>query len=99
MTDFLITVIISLVLAALFFITEFFDKKHPRIHVSFIGGISVAYFFLVVLPEISENFPANPFNLAIFEYLFVVVGFVFVHVSEKLILQNVEFISQKRMRK
>jgi len=99
MTDFLITVTISVVLAALFFITEFFQKKHPRLHVSFIGGISVAYFFLVVLPEISENFPENPFNLAIFEYLFVVLGFVFVHVSEKLILQKVEVNSQKRMRK
>ncbi len=99
MTDFLITVIISLILAALFFITEFFDKKHIRLHISFIGGISLAYFFLVVLPEISENFPENPFNLVIFEYLFVVLGFVFVHVSEKLILQKVEIKSQKRMRK
>lgn len=99
MTDFLITVVISLILAVLFFITEFFEKKHPRLYVSFIGGISVAYFFLVVLPEISENFPENPFNLVIFEYLFVVFGFVFVHVSEKLILQKVEIKSQKRMRK
>ncbi|MBY9004220.1 MAG: hypothetical protein KGD73_09640 [Candidatus Lokiarchaeota archaeon] len=99
MTDFVITVVISLVMATLFFITEFFNKKHLRIHISFIGGISVAYFFLVVLPEISENFPENPFNLVIFEYLFVVFGFVFVHVSEKLILQKVEVKSQKRMRK
>ncbi len=99
MTNFLITIIISLVLATLFFIAEFFDKKHPRLHVSFIGGISLAYFFLVVLPEISENFPENPFNLVIFEYLFVVGGFVFVHTSEKLILQKVESKSQKRMRK
>ena len=99
MTEFLITVVISLFMAVLFFITEFFDKKHLRLHISFIGGISVAYFFLVVLPEISENFPENPFNLVIFEYLFVVLGFVFVHVSEKLILQKVEMKSQKRMRK
>ncbi|MBY9017233.1 MAG: hypothetical protein KGD66_00230 [Candidatus Lokiarchaeota archaeon] len=99
MTDFLTTVIISIVLAVLFFISEFFNKKHPRIHISFIGGISVAYFFLVVLPEISENFPENPFNSVIFEYLFVVLGFVFVHTSEKLILQKVESKSQRRMRK
>ncbi|MHA1669843.1 MAG: hypothetical protein ACTSV5_04600 [Promethearchaeota archaeon] len=99
MTDFLITVVISLALAVLFFMAEYFNKKHPRLHVSFIGGISVAYFFLVVLPEISENFPENPFNLVIFEYLFVVLGFTFVHISEKLILQKVESKSQRRMRK
>ena len=66
---------------------------------SFIAGISVAYFFLIVLPEIAERLPESPFELALFEYIFVLIGFVFIHVTEKLILQKVESGTQKKMRK
>ena len=97
--QFLIVVRISLVMGIVFFFTDFNQKKHPTMHISLIAGISLSYFFLVILPEISQNIPEYPFDLTIFEYLFVVLGFVFVHVSEKMILQKVEANSQKRMRK
>jgi len=97
--QFLIVVRISLVMGIVFFFTDFYQKKHPTMHISLIAGISLSYFFLVILPEISQNIPEYPFDLTIFEYLFVVLGFVFVHVSEKMILQKVEANSQKRMRK
>ena len=97
--QFLIVISISLVMGIVFFFTDLYEKKHPTLHVSLIAGISLSYFFLVILPEISENIPEYPFNLTILEYLFVVLGFVFVHVSEKMILQKVEANSQKRMRK
>ena len=97
--QFLLIVPISLVMGIVFFFTDLYEKKHPTMHVSLIAGISLSYFFLVILPEISENIPEYPFELTIFEYLFVVLGFVFVHVSEKMILQKVEANSQKRMRK
>ena len=97
--QFLLVVPISLVMGIVFFFTDLYEKKHPTMHVSLIAGISLSYFFLVILPEISENIPEYPFELTIFEYLFVVLGFVFVHVSEKMILQKVEANSQKRMRK
>ncbi|MFX1287149.1 MAG: hypothetical protein ACFFFY_01140, partial [Promethearchaeota archaeon] len=58
-----------------------------------------SYFFLVLLPEIAENIPVLPFEVIFFEYIFVLIGFVFIHISEKLILQKVESKSQKRMRK
>ncbi len=91
--------IVSLVFGVLFFIVDFYERKHPKLDISLIAGISIAYFFLVLLPEIAENIPQFPLGLKLFEYLFVVIGFVFVHVSEKLILQKVESKSQKRMRK
>ncbi len=97
--QFLLVISISLVMGTVFFFTDLYEKKHPRMHISLIAGISLSYFFLVILPEISENIPEYPFNITIFEYLFVVLGFVFVHVSEKMILQKVELNSQKRMRK
>ena len=90
---------ISLVFAALFFVVDFYERKHPKLNISLIAGISISYFFLVLLPEIAENIPVFPFELTIFEYLFVLIGFVFVHTSEKLILQKVESKSQRRMRK
>jgi len=97
--NFLIVAIVSLILGIFFFIADFYDHKHPKLHVSFIAGISLAYFFLVLLPEVAIGIPVIPFEVVIFEYLFVVIGFSFVHVSEKLILQKVEVNSQKRMRK
>ncbi|MBY8979216.1 MAG: hypothetical protein KGD72_02390 [Candidatus Lokiarchaeota archaeon] len=97
--NFTIIAVISLVFGALFFVVDFYERKHPKLNISLIAGISISYFFLVLLPEIAENIPIFPFELTIFEYLFVLIGFVFVHTSEKLILQKVESKSQRRMRK
>ena len=97
--NFTFIAIVSLVFGALFFIIDFYQRTHPKLNISLIAGISISYFFLVLLPEIAENIPVFPFELTIFEYLFVLIGFVFVHISEKLILQKVESKSQRRMRK
>ena len=97
--DYLILVFLVIFLGILFFLIEFFEKGFPKIHISYIAGISLAYFFFVILPEISEKIPQYPFGLEVFEFFFVVVGFVFVHIIEKLILQNVEQKSQEEMRK
>ena len=95
----LIFISLSIVLGVLFFIVEFFDKSiNFQIHVSFIAGVSVAYFFLILLPEIAEGLPEFPLGLEIFEYLFIFLGFSFIHVSEKLILQRVESKSQEKVR-
>ena len=95
----IIVITLSIIFGALFFITEFFNEKiNIRLHVSFIAGISVAYFFLILLPEIAHNLPEFPLGLEIFEYLFIFFGFSFIHVSEKLILQRVESKSQEKVR-
>jgi len=97
--SFTFIVVVSLVFGALFFVVDFYERKHPKLNISLIAGISISYFFLVLLPEIAENIPVFPFELVLYEYLFVLIGFVFVHISEKLILQKVESKSQRRMRK
>ncbi|TET59263.1 MAG: hypothetical protein E3J52_06195 [Promethearchaeota archaeon] len=91
--------IIGLAFGVLFFIADYFENKLIKVHASLIAGISVSYFFLIVLPEIAERLPELPFHLKLFEYLFVLIGFSFVHVSEKLILQKVEVNTQRKMRK
>ena len=97
--SFTVIAVVSLIFGVLFFLVDFYQRTHPKLNVSLIAGISISYFFLVLLPEIAENIPIIPFDLSFFEYLFVLIGFVFVHLSEKLILQKVESKSQKRMRK
>ncbi|MFX0004198.1 MAG: hypothetical protein ACFFAA_10025 [Promethearchaeota archaeon] len=99
MTDVLIILLVAIAFGIFFFIADFYEHKIIRLHASFIAGISVAYFFLIVLPEIAKRLPAAPFELNLFEYLFVLIGFSFVHITEKLILQKVESITQKKMRK
>ena len=95
----LIIITLLIVLGVLFFIVEFFNKNiNFQINVSFIAGVSVAYFFLILLPEIAEGLPEFPLGLEIFEYLFIFLGFSFIHISEKLILQRVESKSQERVR-
>lgn len=97
--DLIVGIIIAIVFGVLFFVADYFDHEHHQLHASLIAGISLSYFFLVVLPEISECLPEYPLHLKMFEYLFILIGIMFVHVSEKIILQKVEAKSQKRMRK
>jgi len=97
--ELIIVVILALLFGVFFFVAEYFEHKLFELHASYIAGISVVYFFLIVLPEIAERLPEFPFHLEIFEYLFVLFGFIFVHISEKLILQKVEANTQKKMRK
>ncbi|MFW9942990.1 MAG: hypothetical protein ACFFFT_18280 [Candidatus Thorarchaeota archaeon] len=94
-----IVIVIALVFGSFFFIAEHFEHKLIQWHASFIAGITVAYFFLIVLPEISERLPEAPFELTLFEYLFVLLGFCVIHITEKFILQKVESGTQKKMRK
>ena len=95
----IIVLVLGLVFGILFFIADYFENRLIQVHASLIAGISVSYFFLIVLPEIAERLPTFPFELKLFEYLFVLIGFSFIHVSEKIILQKVEVHTQKKMRK
>ncbi|MDX1797391.1 MAG: hypothetical protein R3255_01965 [Candidatus Lokiarchaeia archaeon] len=97
--DILINIIVALACGIFFFIVDFYEHKISPLHASFIAGISVSYFFLIVLPEIASRLPAAPFELNLFEYLFVLIVFSFVHITEKFILQKVESKTQSKMRK
>ncbi len=97
----LFLIVFAFLLGGTFFIVEYYGHKIsslPTIPISIVGGISVSYFFLVLLPEVSESLPEYPLHLTLFEYLFVLIGFTFIHVSEKLTLQRVESKTQHRVR-
>ena len=97
--SFTVLVVISIIFGILIFITDFYEKSHPKLNISLIAGISIAYFFLVLLPEITKRIPDFPTHLEFIDFSFILIGFVFAHLSEKFILQNVESKSQRRMRK
>ncbi|MFX0075966.1 MAG: hypothetical protein ACFE96_11020 [Candidatus Hermodarchaeota archaeon] len=97
--NFAILAAISIIFGIIIFITDYYEKQHPKLNLSLIAGISISYFFLVLLPEIANRIPQFPLHLELFEYFFISIGFVFAHLAEKFILQNVESKSQKRMRK
>jgi hypothetical protein len=95
----IVLIIIAFSFGISFFIADYYEQKHPILHTSLIAGISVAYFFMVVLPEISERIPEYPLHQTFLEFFFVFIGFSFIHVSEKLILQRVEKKNQEKLRK
>jgi len=95
----IVVILLAILFGCLFFLVDYYEQKLIILNASFIAGISVAYFFLIVLPEIAENMPEFPFDLTIFEYLFVLIGFSFVHINKKFMLQRVESGAQKRIRK
>ncbi len=95
-------IFVGLILALLIFIVDWYNESKTKelkmAYVSLIAGASLAYFFLVMLPEISVNMPEYPLHLTILEFLFVLIGFVFIHISEKLILQRVDRKAQERLK-
>ncbi len=93
----ILEICLALTFGILFFLIDSYHE-YFRIHDSIIAGISISYFFLVVLVEISQGLPEYPLHLESFEYFFIILGFTFIHVSEKFILQKVESNSQKKIR-
>jgi len=71
------------------------EQKHKEIYLSLIGGISISFIFLDVIPSLNRDFPN--FVLELILYFFIFLGFVFIHLTEKFILQHVETKSQKKI--
>ncbi len=92
-----ISIGITIVFGVLFIIQELYHEKF-RIDYSLVAGISIAYFFLVMLPEVISGLPEFPSHLEDFKYLFPLLGFVTIHLLDKLILQRVENVNQKKIR-
>ena len=92
------SLILSLVLAFLvglihFFgeeLDEYLDSKHLLL-TSFSAGLTVSYFFLVMLPEISKSFTPIEFN-----FLFALAGFSIFYIVEEVIYERGSNLSEVR---
>ncbi len=99
---------VSLVLGIIFFLLDYSSEgrcfkcnkgRLNEIILSLIAGVSVTYFFLELLPRITAD-PSEPWPLAWFEmlpFLLILTGFVFIHFSEKWILQRVEHKTREKL--
>ena len=88
MDDLVVSLLISIFAAILIYLTYLDEFLHIHLQPSLIAGISFTYFFIVMLPATSNRL--SGLHLLSFEYIFVVFGFTFALVSEKMILQHVE---------
>jgi len=88
MDDLVVSLLISIFAAILIYLTYLNELLHIHLQHSLIAGISFTYFFIVMLPATSNRLPG--LYLLSFEFIFVVFGFTFALVSEKMILQHVE---------
>ena len=104
MADLLLGLIIGFSFGFLFYFTEYYQERYCMkcrlddfgdIFISFVAGISVAYFFLELLPVLTLDF-LDPFH-AILTFLFILVGFTSIHIAEKLILQRVESKTREKI--
>jgi len=84
---FLISLIFSIILGFIHFLNEkiFFNtRKTKEVAMSFVGGVSVAYIFLFLLPELYNG--VDHLNSWIF--FMVLIGFSLVHFAEKYFYQH-----------
>jgi hypothetical protein len=104
MADLFIGLIIGISFGFLFYFTEYFQERYCMkcrldnfgdIYISLVAGISVAYFFLELLPILTIDL-LDP-SLAILTFFFILLGFTTIHVAEKLILQRVESKTRERI--
>ena len=65
--EMLIPIILTIILGAFFYIVDGYNET-IKIHPSLISGFSIAYFFLVVLPEISTYLPEELKHFPALEY-------------------------------
>jgi len=95
--DLVLPLVIGLALGAVFFLIDIYNEnKTKEINTSLIAGVTITYFFIILLPEIEVGLEES--HLGIYKFLGVLIGFSTVHLTEKLILQRVEEKSQIKLK-
>jgi len=95
--DLTLALILGIIFGAVFFIVEIYNEnKTKEINTSFIAGITVTYFFIILLYEINEGLEALPNGL--YKFIGILIGFSTIHLIEKVILLRVEQKSQLKLK-
>lgn len=93
----ILPLILGLVFGGIFFLCDIYhETKHRKIEKSLIAGVTVTYFFVILLTEIETGLEHFPFHL--FKYVGILIGFSFIHLTEKFILIHVEKKSQLKLK-
>jgi len=95
--DLALALILGIIFGIVFFIVEIYNEnKTKEINTSFIAGITVTYFFIILLYEINEGLEALPNGL--YKFVGILIGFSTIHLIEKVILLRVEQKSQLKLK-
>ena len=95
--DIFIPLSLGLIFGSIFFIVDVFNENKTReIQTSLIAGVTITYFFVILLPEIELGLEHFPFEL--FRYVGILIGFCAIHLTEKFILLRVENNSQLKLK-
>jgi len=95
--DLALALILGIIFGIVFFIVEIYNEnKTKEINTSFIAGITVTYFFIILLYEINEGLEALPNGL--YKFIGILIGFSTIHLIEKVILLRVEQKSQLKLK-
>jgi zinc transporter ZupT len=88
---------LGLIFGVLFFIVDIYnEQKTKEINTSLIAGITITYFFVILLPEIENRL--GDFSFPLFKFIGILAGFCAIHLTEKFILLRVERDSQIKLK-
>jgi len=95
--DVILALVLGVIFGCVFFIIDIYNEnKTKEINTSLIAGITVTYFFIILLPEISSGLEELPFGL--YKFIGILIGFSTIHLTEKVILIRVEQKSQVKLK-
>ncbi len=95
--DLILPLILGIIFGGVFFLIDIYNENKTReINTSLIAGITITYFFIVLLPEINTGLEELP--LEIYRFTGILIGFSTIHITEKLILLRVEQKSQIKLK-
>jgi len=95
--DLTLALILGVIFGIVFFIVDIYNEnKTKEINTSLIAGITVTYFFIILLPEINLGLETLSFGL--YKFIGILIGFSTIHLTEKIILLRVEQKSQLKLK-
>lgn len=87
LSGFIIPVIFGIIMCVVHYYSDYIGQKlarHKTKWLSFASGISIAYLFLVLFPELYKGVQ----SLSKLVFIYVLIGFVMFHLTEKYIYQH-----------
>ena len=95
--DILLALILGVIFGCIFFIVDIYNEiKTNEINTSLIAGVTITYFFIILLPEIQTGLEEA--HLGIYQFIGILIGFGTIHLTEKFILLRVEKKSQIKLK-
>ncbi|MHA1488065.1 MAG: hypothetical protein ACTSSC_12965 [Promethearchaeota archaeon] len=95
--DVVLALVLGVIFGCVFFIVDIYNEnKTKEINTSLIAGVTITYFFIILLPEINSGLEELPFGL--YKFIGILIGFSSIHLTEKFILLRVEQKSQLKLK-